>query len=1230
MKSTVRSHVQNPFPVIRRIVRRKNLLSAALGAFLLTGATGFAVQPQANMTSSVLAPAASLQIRAATAAQQKLAAAAAAEGVQIEWNGGLGTPLSIRGQDLGASKTFSAGQGLKTAKSAKPEANAIAVLDNLSGIMGIRNAQNEFAARPAKGDTLGFRHVRTEQTYQGLKVFGGEVIVHFNKEGTAYQVNGRYVPDIAVNTTPALDPAKALALAAADLAGTGKSAIAILSEPELVVFAYNTTPHLAYALTLTADPQELNAWRYWIDAQDGTVLMRYNNVKSVDITGGILAGEGGTTNTVTDCSSSGGTNYLESMAWQWVVYNFSEDSTLYPDANQLAFRTNTTWLPEDRTEMSAAVNFDHIQQYYWNVHGRNSFDDDGAWAFTYVHFGTEYVNAFWDGFEFVFGDGDGTEADPLTVLDVAGHEFTHAVTEYSANLVYANESGALNESFSDIFGTCVEFYSQPDGSAAYPNRVAGQADWLCGEDCWLSSTALRDLRNPTNTLTVGFGNEQPSYYKGTFWYYGSSDNGGVHYNGGVQSFFFYLLSEGGSGENDGHAYNVTGIGLANAAQIAYRTLTVYCFPYTDYTDIRSAWIAAAQDLNPTWVTSVVQAWEAVGYGKDTVVDLGAALNAPYLTWYSGGSRWYGQSLITHDGVAAAQSGLMDNNSFSRLTTTFNGSGTLTFWWNVWSRQNYDYLSFSLDNILKARISGIGSWAQCSFTVGAGAHTSKWVYSKSASGFFGLDAGWVDQVSWAPDWAPTLATVTATSGTFSDKIRVTWTAMSGATGYRLYRSSTSNPGAATLLAESSSLLYDDTAVVPGMLYYYWVQGVNCATYANWSAVAPGYRALVPPMGFSASKGDYTSKVLLTWTAAEGAVSYRIMRNTIADTNTATAIVETGATSYNDTTAVPGTTYYYWLISRKWRQVTNNLQSAYSSMNSGWRRSMAASDNATCDFDGDGKADPAVYKKATGLWMVMMSANNYRTASFQLGGSGYQPVPQDFDGDGETDIAVYSPTTGEWIALLSGSGYASATASLGGSGYTAVARDYDGDGKADPAVFQQNTGYWKILYSSLNYALVSGYFGDSSYSPCPADFDNDGKTDPSVFKVQPSIMGDMGWLLAAQSASRYAVRSWSINPAGQSVPQDYDGDGKADPALYDAANSLLSYWPSSIVATMPFSLAIGGTGFVAVAGDYDGDRKADATVYQESTGTWIAHLSKYNYALTSLVLGGPGYKAAAVFP
>ncbi|MBU1734801.1 MAG: M4 family metallopeptidase, partial [Verrucomicrobia bacterium] len=778
-------------------------------------------------------------------------------------------------------------------------------------------------------------------------------------------------------------------------------------------------------------------------------------------------------------------------------------------------------------------------------------------------------------------------------------------------------------------GACVEFANQTDGRANYPAHVAGTADWLIGEDCVPSSDtllapiALRDMRDPGNSATVGINGKQPSYYKGTYWYTGSGDNGGVHYNNGVQNYFFYLLSDTNA--------STMGIGVTNAAQIAYRALTFYCSQYTDYTDIRTAWMSAAQDTNSAWTSAVAWAWGQVGcYGGNTTADLGTALNATYLTWYVGGHQnWFAESNTTHDAVLAAQSGPISHCEQSYLQTTVTGPGTLSFWWKVSSETGYDYLRFLIDGQETNAISGEADWALYSVYLGSGTHTNTWNYTKDESTSDGQDAGWVDEVSWAPDWTPTVPTPTATKGDYADRIHITWTTVTDASDYLLYRHTITNSSQAQLIATLTSLSYDDYGGVPGTVYYYWIKARNCATATSFSGMDSGYRNLLAPTALAASKGDYTGSVRLTWVAATGATSYRIMRSTSADPNTATAIIETGATSYLDTTALPAVTYYYWLTSRKWRP-EGMLTTPFSTGDYGWRRSMAATDNAFCDFDGDGKADPALYQRATGRWIVMMSGNRYRTATFQLGGTGYLPIPQDFDGDGETDIAVYSQATGQWIVLLSASGNNSATASLGGSGCIPLPRDYDGDGYADLAVFHQSSGLWQIRFSSRGYALVEGNLGDSAYSPCPADYDNDGQTDPAVFQVRPAVMGNTGYWLAILSASAYAPRDWTIGTSGQTVPQDYDGDAKADPALFNADASLWSYWPSSISSAMPFSLTIGGAGFVSVAGDYDGDKKADAAVYQESTGTWVVRLSGSNFAPSTFMFGGSGYEAAAVFP
>ena len=238
--------------------------------------------------------------------------------------------------------------------------------------------------------------------------------------------------------------------------------------------------------------------------------------------------------------------------------------------------------------------------YYLTQHSRNSIDNEGGRIVSYVHFGDEWFNAGWDGTRTLYGDGTGNEI-PLVSIDIVGHEITHGVTDYAADLIYAYEPGALNESFSDIFGEAVE---------AFLKGIA--PDWLNGAELGVGGRSFADPKISFN----------PDTYLGEYWWTSSDDNGGVHTNSGVQNHWFYLLSEGGSGANDnGYEYNVESIGLDQAEQIAYRNLTVYLMPSSQYFDAREGSMNAAIDLfgaDSPELVSVIKAWNAVGVLRPTL------------------------------------------------------------------------------------------------------------------------------------------------------------------------------------------------------------------------------------------------------------------------------------------------------------------------------------------------------------------------------------------------------------------------------------------------------------------------------------------------------------------------------------------------------------------------------------------------------------------------------------
>ncbi len=392
-----------------------------------------------------------------------------------------------------------------------------------------------------------------------------------------------------------------------------------------------------------------------------------------------------------------------------------------------------------------AKNVDTVQRYFSEVHGRNSFDNNGAVARFNIHDSVD--NAFWEPSKKQFYMSDSSDGGSFVTLDVCAHEFTHAITQHTAGLVYLGEAGAINESFSDVFGTIVEFFAQPDGRGFYPGKASGAADWLIGEDRVSRGIGLRDLKSP---LERG----DPSRFRGTFWSdpLSDRDHGGVHSNSGVQNHMFYLLCEGGTGINDGISYSVKGIGITNAARLAFRALTVYSRATDDYHAARSRWLAAAKDLNPLWVESVEAAWFAVGVAKE--LDLSVALDASNLSWVSGGeNRWVGDLVTSRDGLGSARSGPAPDNGESRIETTITGPGTLSFWWKVSSEYNMDFLRNGVDGVEVGRITGEVDWQPRVYQIGPGVHKIWWQYVKNRSDKRGLDSGWLDQVIFdtrAPD------------------------------------------------------------------------------------------------------------------------------------------------------------------------------------------------------------------------------------------------------------------------------------------------------------------------------------------------------------------------------------------------------------------------------------------------------------------------------------------------
>ncbi|MCB0464568.1 MAG: M4 family metallopeptidase [Aequorivita sp.] len=474
------------------------------------------------------------------------------------------------------------------------------------------SSQTTFTTLKQEQDPLGFTHKKMQQYFNGVKVEFATVTLN-SKNGTVQTLNSAYFPVAEdFNVTPSISNTQALNSAIAHVGATKymwqNAAESILADNykkpdgELVIVPaiknISETNRLAYKFDIYATAPLYRADVY-IDAKTGQFIMENKKIHDANVPATGTSLYNGSVSFTADNSS--GPYRLRQTADGGGIQTFDlNNSTNYNNAVDVT--SNSTNFTSNPTGVQAHFGAEQTYKYYSQRYGRNSYNNSGGVIKSYVSYSSNYVNAFWDGSRMTYGDGDGTNYGPLVSLDICGHEITHGVTEYSANLVYSYQSGALNESFSDVFGESIEKFA------------SGTNDWLMGDDIGAggSGGALRSMSNPN-----AYGD--PDTYQGTYWYSGSGDSGGVHTNSGVQNFWFYVLSVGKSGTNDkGDSYNVTGIGMDKAAAIAYRNLTVYLNSNSQYSDARNGAIQAAKDLygaGSAEEIATTNAWYAVGVGS---------------------------------------------------------------------------------------------------------------------------------------------------------------------------------------------------------------------------------------------------------------------------------------------------------------------------------------------------------------------------------------------------------------------------------------------------------------------------------------------------------------------------------------------------------------------------------------------------------------------------------------
>ena len=524
------------------------------------------------------------------------------------------------------------------------------------------DSNSTFQSFRTSTDKLGMTHERHQQYYRGLKVQFGTVITH-SLNGHVTATNGELYNTGSLNTTPAISKAQGFTKALEVTPATSylwedaaQAALVEYTRPEgeLLIFPNVNTGnvHLAYMYDVyTTSPISRN--ELYIDAHTGELLYVNPIIKHADrILSSKEVAERDTKAeaTVANMLAPGtvdtrysGNRPIEAtqingewvlldetrgngvVTWNCEAMNGYQDVHFTDNDNIWTSAEHANSLKDDGAldaHWGAIVTYD----FWIENFNRNSYDDNGAKINSYVHYDDNntaggYDNAFWNGRFMTYGDGN--TFDILTAVDVCGHEIGHAVCSFTADLAYQNQSGGMNEGYSDIWGACVEHYGRT-GSIDGP---IDPAVWLIGEDIGANNRPLRSMSDPNDR-------GDPDTYQGTNWTM-TGDEGvcvpdgtandfcGVHSNSGVLNYWFYLLTEGGAGTNnatnplDQDTYDVTGIGMLKAAEIAYLTERDFLTPNSTLADARVASISVASSLycaNGAETISVTNAWNAVNVG----------------------------------------------------------------------------------------------------------------------------------------------------------------------------------------------------------------------------------------------------------------------------------------------------------------------------------------------------------------------------------------------------------------------------------------------------------------------------------------------------------------------------------------------------------------------------------------------------------------------------------------
>lgn len=456
----------------------------------------------------------------------------------------------------------------------------------------------------------GFAHFKYQQFFQGLPIVGGTYILH-EKNGVVARATGYYAADIRVETQARLSANTALSFAkqhlkAEEYAEAQQQPVLCLVDPQ---FPGNSgTLRLAYQVDLNI-VEPFDKRRLYVDALSGKVFKQLPLILNEGVPSKAQTRYYGIQDIITD--SLGPSNFhLHDPTRGEGITVYRPDLTVFTN-------TSSNWNLTNNEQDEVALDAHYCSQEYYDLmlesFGWDGLDGNGKALKVQVHNnGAGEVNAFWDGEFTNYGDGNCIYG-PLTTLEVVGHEFAHGFTHHTSKLVYAGESGAINESMSDIFGKLLERKTDPDNFS-----------WDLGHSFLLTPDAkpFRVMDDPASV-------DMPDFYKGALWF----DYSGVHTNSAVGNLWFTMVVDGRTGTNEiGESFDVPAIGIDKAGQIAFLVNAAYLTENSNYNDFYEYSLLAAAELYGAGSfeqQAIQEAWKAVGLPSAPSQTLDLGLNATY-------------------------------------------------------------------------------------------------------------------------------------------------------------------------------------------------------------------------------------------------------------------------------------------------------------------------------------------------------------------------------------------------------------------------------------------------------------------------------------------------------------------------------------------------------------------------------------------------------------------------